>query len=474
MAAIRDDGTLSARRAAEPLAARRVRVGILVLAGALLLVNAVRQPPLVGYDARSHLSYAEVLAQGRLPGPAESHEWYSPPLAYVVPAMALAAGLSLEASAKVSQLVNAGLGLAILLALVRLGRRVWPADPMASTVAVGLLAMLPVFYKTLSQAIRGETWLALLAVLLAERILGALDGGSRPARTAVEIAVLAGLSALARQWGLPMLAGAVLFLALAALRNRGSRRSIALAAGALCVGALLLGGWFYAQVRYRHAGDMASAWPHVEFALSNQPSDFYFGTGNGKLFTLPLRPEFPNQLVPIFYAEVWGDYWCYFVCRGWADDGTPLWGAKLQDAIAAPGVVVSNRQAVGAYLGRVNLVSLLPSLLLVAGVLRAGASLVTWLRGDDDGRGAALGFLLVAGSLAGYAWFLVCYSNPGKGDTIKGTYMLQIFPLLAWLGADLLARVRGRSPRAFAIVAAALVVAGVHGLGACVTRFGPP
>jgi hypothetical protein len=103
------------------------------------LANALRHPPEVGYDGLSHLAYAAILAQGRLPTPVESHESFSPPLAYVAPALAHAAGLSLQASGKVAQLANVALSLALCLALLRLCDLLRPGDAALKLCALGLL-----------------------------------------------------------------------------------------------------------------------------------------------------------------------------------------------------------------------------------------------------------------------------------------------------------------------------------------------
>lgn len=79
------------------------------------------------------------------------------------------------------------------------------------------------------------------------------------------------------------------------------------------------------------------------------------------------------------------------------------------------------------------------------------SSLRDWRKNVLTERSSALintsSALLVLASLAGYFWFLLSYPNLGKGDTIKATYMLQIFPFLALGGAQLLEWLRTRRPR---------------------------
>ncbi len=75
-----------------------------------------------------------------------------------------------------------------------------------------------------------------------------------------------------------------------------------------------MSGWFYGWLWISYGSPIAfNASPTTQWALHNEPAGFYFGTGNGCLFSDPVEPSFPNQLIPIFYAETWGDYWHYFL-----------------------------------------------------------------------------------------------------------------------------------------------------------------
>ena len=58
-------------------------------------------------------------------------------------------------------------------------------------------------------------------------------------------------------------------------------------------------------------------------------------------------------------------------------------------------------------------------------------------------------------SLAGYLWFLISYPVPGSGTTLKATYLLLIFPILALLAGDL----AGRLPKRYRAAALALIFA---------------
>src|SRR5258706_6559469 len=112
------------------------------------------------------------------------------------------------------------------------------------------------------------------------------------------------------------------------------------------------------------------------------------------------------------------------------------------------------------YLGRVNLVSLPSSALLAAGIVLGVVYCVRLARAPAPLHvtGGALVFLAVFCTMAGYFWFMLVFLSPGKGEAIKGTYVLQIFPFVAILGAEQLVELWRRhalAARAFAFVLAA-------------------
>src|SRR5262249_4289081 len=149
-----------------------------------------------------------------------------------------------------------------------------------------------------------------------------------------------------------------------------------------------------------------------QWSPSNQPADFYLGTGNGRLFTDPIRPSFPNQAIPIFYTETWGDYWGIFSIYGRHPGGGYITGNEFQAELARqPLAIETNRYPLNDYLGRVNLLGLLPTALALAAFGAAAIRLPAALR-----RGAPLTLpkviplmatLVIIVSLIGYFWFLI-------------------------------------------------------------------
>ena len=78
------------------------------------------------------------------------------------------------------------------------------------------------------------------------------------------------------------------------------------------------------------------------FSFRNQPLSFYFGLGLNDIFSKPIRGfSMTNMVLPVLYADTWGDYWGYF------------------NVTMGKGGLDTNYEIV-PYLGRVNLISLFP------------------------------------------------------------------------------------------------------------------
>ena len=254
--------------------------------------------------------------------------------------------------------------------------------------ALALLAMLPVYYKTLAQPIRSEVWLTLFAVLLAWRLVRVVEEGLT-VNGALLLGGLGGGLLLARQFGAFVLIAAGLFVAIGAARQARLRRPAALTIAALALGALVLAGWFYAHLHFAQGSAAAYARKSPGRGLRNQPASFYFGTGDGQLFQSPLRPAFPNQLFPIFYADTWGDYWQYFVVWGRTPNRV-LYGPQIEGMLhRAPERVVTNRSEAGRYLGRVARIAQLPTFVLAGGLLLGLTALARWIAHGSARDGAS-------------------------------------------------------------------------------------
>lgn len=449
---------------------------LLVLVNGVVLVNARLHDPFVGYDANAHFGYIVALGEGRLPAPDDTFEFFTPPLAYVpaaLPSLLRYRGLRLAGHA--AQYSNLAWSIGLTLCLVKVARLLRPGDPVFPRVALLLLGMLPVYYKTFA-FVRPEPLLAFLAVAALHEALRVFGEDEPSWRRVVGLGVLLGLLILTRQQGFFVIAAVGLFAAGRMIARPPARWIyVGSAAGALVV-AFVVGGWFYLRLQARHGSATAYVREPTSFSFGNNIRSFYVGTGGRALFRAPVRPAFRNQFLPTLYAETWGDYGCYFLVYG-IDRRTHsfLSGGALEDALPrprAPRFLRTNYEEMGRTLGRVNAVALVPSVLLVLGVLAALPSLAALVRGSEGRWMPAL--LLLTVLVTGAAYFVLLVVYPARsGNMIKATYVLHAFPAVALLGADFLARMRARSPAAFRVVVALLVAATAHNSVAFVTRYSP-
>jgi hypothetical protein len=437
----------------------------------VVLFNAVVHQPTVGYDAADHLKYIETLGRGRLPRPEDSAEFFSPPLPYLPPALLLATGCcSLTAAAKAAQLCNVVYSVLLTFFLLRTCDLLRPGDGRLKRAALLLLGLLPVYYKSFA-FVRGEPLLCLLAVLAVYQALRVFIYDVPGLGPKVVLGILVGLLPLGRQWGVFVALAVGLFGLPRVLCDRGRRRQRLAALAALTLIAPPVSGWYYLHLLHRHGTVTAfNRTPAARWSLANQPRSFYLGLPLNRLFRDPVRRAFPNQLVPILYAETWGDYWCFFAVYVRAKDDARLMPGYVLDTIPdrerLAATYQTNRYEINRLLGRVNLVGLVPTAVFLGGLAVAAGAL--WRTRD----GRALLMLAAVLSLLGYLWFLIGYPNLGKGDTIKATYLLHVFPFLAVLGGDFLRCAGDRWPRATRAVEVLLILVALHNLPALVTHCG--
>ena len=432
---------------------------IFLAINALVLFNAIRHNPRDGYDAPDHLAYIDTLAELRLPDKGDTDEYFSPPLAYVIPAVVKKVADPLICSRedercslaiqKSGQIQNVFLSIGLTFFIIKLVSFIQPHDPVRKRLALALLGILPVYYKTMG-FIRGEPfvaffslWLIYLLVVLAFRHFASV-------RHTLAAGVVMGLLILSRQWGVLVIVGAMVWLGLVAIRWRSDTGRIVYVGVVMSVIAFIVGGWFYLSLQARFGSMLSFNREAGNTSIFDHPLEFYVGLGNGALFTRPYRDAFPDQILPVFYTELWGDYEGYFITYRYEVQPDYL----LQ------------------YLGRVNAISLFPTALLLAG-MGVGAirfrKAIFSAHAEPSVMAYSLLFACIVSSLAGYMWFLIRYPSD-QGDTIKASYMLQILPLIAVLGAEFLVTIRNRSYRLYVVI---LLIVGLilfHNLPAMMTR----
>ncbi|MGD2059209.1 MAG: glycosyltransferase family 39 protein [Anaerolineales bacterium] len=455
-------------------------LSILIMLGLVLiaLYNAILHNPQIGYDADDYAAYIESLSQGDLPVKGDNDEFFTPPLPFVIPAVIKTLlRAPIHPILKVAQFINILIAFASVWVAVRISDEITNSSPTSRILTILFMASLPVYYKT-HAFVRAEPYLVLFILLYIHRLIQLEKDDVNIRLISIQSGILFGLIVLSRQWGILILP-AVAIYAIILILKRPERRSELIRAFAVSgLIAFVLSGWFYLSLLNRYGSLTAFNRDPVErLSLRNKPASFYVGTGNGLLFTDPVRDSFDNQLLPILYSETWGDYWAYFVVYGVdTRSAKPVQGGLLALALGKPEAdtwLKTNRFEIAPYLGRVNLFSTIPtSVSVVSFVLVLWALLRGRLFGEDlraSSQKLVLFISIILTTLLGYLWFLVQYPST-DGDTIKATYILQIFPFLALLIGFVGDKLGQKRPRVVAAVIAALILVWFHNLPAMLTN----
>jgi 4-amino-4-deoxy-L-arabinose transferase-like glycosyltransferase len=409
-----------------------VAVGsILAAETALLAWNASRYDWLRGYDAFANDRYADIVSsEYRLPSPAESGVWHTPPLWF-----ALAGGLRRVAVSlgwahpqRPGQLLAAAAGLAICVLVLLLARELWPGRRALHLIALVLTASSPALVRA-SAMYHPET----LAVALAA---GGVLVAVRSLRTgwttwsSLAAGALLGLAGLTRAWALPVLAAVAVAAALDARARRRWAPTVVLGVTSL----VLLCPWLVNE-QVAHGSALAfNRAPPAGSILHRRSAGFYLGLHALRSLEHPVTPLARNELVPHLYADWWGDW-----ALTWDSPPPPAPAALL------PPTVVAER-------ARQSVIGLVPSLLALAGILALGLLAIAR-------RSAALATLpLTAAAVSiAYALFAVRYPST-DGDTLKGTYLLMVLPAGA-LGAAFVVDALRPNGRGWTLAAAAALAA---------------
>jgi 4-amino-4-deoxy-L-arabinose transferase-like glycosyltransferase len=453
-------------------------VAAFVIVNSIVAVNAFLHDPRVGYDRKSHFAYIEALAEFRLVTLEDSEEYFSPPLPYLLPGILVGAGVPLFDAARAGQWGNLGLSIGVTLLLLMAARDASDSSALR-LAALAFLGSLPVYYRTFA-FIRAEPYLVFFTMLTIYLIVRLQRNDRWDYSGAATLGVILGLALLSRQSGVSLILAVMLFAAWRWFQSPGLRARVSAWLGLTLSIALVVAGWFYWNLWRQQGTVLAFNTDRAPgFSLSNQPLSFYLGIGGGDLFIHPFRPNFEGQFVPVLYSDVWGDYWGYFSVYG-RDVRTQTYLSglgllKRWHIGVDQGWLVTNFDTMPTFLGRVNRISLYPTLLGLAGAGYGILLAFGWAREPANSprtRGLVI-FLLSALTLTalGYVFALILFPSPLRGDTIKATYVLHIAPCVALLFGLLAARLEQKQPKLFAWMLALLCLVDVHNLPAMITHY---
>lgn len=444
----------------------------------LVLTNSTLHDPQIGYDAKGYLGYIRALPY-RLPTYEDTHEFFSAPLPYFLPSLVDEACQRLKGvrevplviddclinAGKFAQFINFILSLGVTLLFIKIAEVVRPDNRFLKISSLALLGIMTVYYRTFAQ-VRGEPYVVFFtvwAIYLLSKMIYARERVT--GRSGIGLGIILGLLMLSRQWGFMLIPAILGLMGLAWGFDRIHAWQFGKTIATSFIIAFLICAWFYLHLYLEHDSFLAFNRSPRAFSLSNQPLSFYRSTGlkNLRLFKIPTREAFDNQFFPLFYSDLWGDYWGYFVF------------IQVTSFTSDKGYL-GNRLQIRPYLGRVNAVALIPSSIFVAGVVTGAFSAIKLFRGDDKEEKSRslfhlflLIFLIVSFIL--YMVFLINYTRANQDSTIKATYILHALIVFPFLGAEFLERVRQHKQILYNGFMAALGLVLVHNLPALITRY---
>lgn len=445
----------------------------------LVAINAILHNPKIQYDGSHHLRYIQALSELRLVTPQDSYEFFSPPLPYLFPSMLWAVtGTNIFWGQKLAQFFNILLSLGTTYYLIKTCQLI-SARSSLRLGALAFLGILPVYYKTFA-FVRGEPYVVFFTVIILYYVSVMTIRKQYTLHNALILGVSMGLCALSRQWGILLFPAVFLILIIQWIHLPGKRSSIFRILSLCLLLIIIISAWFYLIMRFRFGSSIEfNRQPVNQFSFKNQPPDFYLGLSPSLLISKPVRPNFPNQFLPIFYSEVWGDYWGYFSIYGKdIRDSEFIGGYTFNEVLSKksrPYWFETNYDSMSVYLGRVNLVALFPSAIALISLVFTLFEILRNHALSSDGTYLKYIYtfilLSIAVTMTGYFWFLIMYPRIGKGDTIKATYVLQVFPFLAVLVGSLLEYVEQKSPFVYRLILGGFCISLVHNLNAMVTHY---
>lgn len=398
----------------------------------ILFFNLINYDVIKGYDGEAHARYVDGFFAIYIPGVSDqtseeiTREHYSPPLPYLIPAVINNICKNNISSidkyrdcqpiyGNFIQVINSLLYLFTIYFYYLSFKKIFNEDfKHLLLIVILVFSVMSVNYKSISM-LRGEVYITFfLSILIYELVKIEEIQFNNLKNHYFRFGILIGLLTLSRQWSIFLYPGLILSIYLYGFKKDNLSEVTKFLSKTFTL-AILISGWFYLKLYLDYGTFTKFNINEMPFRFFNQPMNFYFPTLNQivYLFTNPTRPNLDNQFLTIMYADFWGDYWGYFLYNT----------SSFNES--------SNLNTIGNYLGKVNLFSIFASSVFITSIFFA-KPLYNKLNSNRYTVTMNFIFFGIVFSILGYLYFLIKYPSFPSGDTIKATYLLQLFHLIGF------------------------------------------
>jgi len=342
---------------------------LVVISVSIFFLNIFSYDPRNGYDGDAHYLYVKFLTMNlpdnfKLPGIQDTYEFFSPPLAYIFPSLVGVLCRNVISSSdyenecyifqdNFTQFFQLLIFVGLIFMYVKISNKLFPKDSRYRNTVLILLICLAPNYKAFMM-FRGEPYLTFLITLMIYFLIQLYqDEKKLNIINFLFFGLLIGLVALSRQWGF-LFFPCVVFFTFISRKILPFKKTFSLFIFSSIVG-FIISGWFYLNL-YNQYGTFAkfNLEPNT-LSILDLIRITYINVNIGDLFTNPTRSSSLKGLFPIFYADLWGDYSAHFSYLDYK-----LYGRDLKFE---------------TYLGRVSLISIYPSFLIIYGLIKLSIDL---------------------------------------------------------------------------------------------------
>ena len=388
----------------------------------ILIYNILHYDPILGYDAEAHYSYIDTFSRYlprsiHLPTDVESREFFSPPLPYLFPSaiQVLCRNISSNENllsycqpvyGKYTQIFQNILFLVSIFINLKTLSKFKPNKSLNLSFLV-LTMLLAVNYRTVS-IIKGEIYILFFLSLMINIFSNMETKNFKyDAKDILKFGFVIGCLALTRQWVFLIFPSFILIYFKLKRNNKNYFKFISYS----FLTGFVLSGWFYINNLIKY-GSLTAFNTKRNTNISGNDLIEYISLKNINefLFTNPIRPHFNKQFFPIFYSDTWGDYWGYF-----------SFTSRFLD-------IGREQLTIGSYLGRVNAVSILSTIIILVFYIKT-------IRTHKSSLTITLLNYGIIFSIIGYFVWVILYQTGSQGDTIKATYMTQALNLVVFTSA---------------------------------------